>query len=435
MSVRNLRPCLFALLAALLVLSPLVARAGGRAIIDVTGAQFQPLPLAVAPVKGPAQAVKPLAGTLQNDLDLSGLFQLLDPRSFLASPSEGLSASEIDFTKWTAVGASALVKGQVLATSSGYDVELRLFDVNRGTQSLTGSYSTSKMSLGHIAHDFANRIYQYFTGEKGVFDTRIAFVKRYGDSKELFVSDFDGHNQVALTGGKGLNLLPAWSADGRRIVFTSFRNGSPMLYLVNVETKKVHALHPAGDLQTGASFSPDGRRIAFTMAVHGNSNIWVVNADGTGLKQLTDTREINSSPIWSPDGKRIAFVSKRAGDPQIYVMNEDGSGVRRLTFQGNYNQTPDWSPRGDVIAFTARDERNDFDIFTVNVQTTEIKRLTQDEGTRNDEPSFSPNGRSIVFTSNRNGPTELFIMRADGTDQKPLGVMNASTPAWGPWTD
>ncbi len=100
-------------------------------------------------------------------------------------------------------------------------------------------------------------------------------------------------------------------------------------------------------------------------------------------------------------------------------MNADGSSVRRLTFQGNYNQTPDWSPRGDLIAFTARDERNAFDLFTVNVDTGKVTRLTQDQA-NNEEPSFSPNGRLIVFTSTRNGSPQLFVMTADGNNQVPL---------------
>jgi TolB protein len=107
--------------------------------------------------------------------------------------------------------------------------------------------------------------------------------------------------------------------------------------------------------------------------------------------------------------------------------------VRRLTFQGNYNQTPDWSPRGDLIAFTARDERNAFDLFTVNVESGKVTRLTQDQG-NNQEPSFSPNGRLIVFNSNRTGASMLWVMTAEGQNQKmlPLEKGDYSTPDWGP---
>ena len=114
-------------------------------------------------------------------------------------------------------------------------------------------------------------------------------------------------------------------------------------------------------------------------------------------------------------------------------MGADGGDAQRLTFQGNYNQTPDWSPRGDSIAFTARDERNAFDLFTVNVETGKITRLTQDPG-NNEEPTFSPNGRMILFTSTRRGAPELCVMTWDGQNQLPLSMERGTyaTPDWGP---
>jgi TolB protein len=113
-------------------------------------------------------------------------------------------------------------------------------------------------------------------------------------------------------------------------------------------------------------------------------------------------------------------------------MNADGSDVRRRTFQGTYNQTPDWSPLGDLIAFTARDERNAFDLFTVSTKTGEVKRLTQDQG-NNEEPTFAPNGRLIIFTSTRLGAPHLFVMTTDGSAQLPLPADRGSyaTPDWG----
>jgi TolB protein len=148
--------------------------------------------------------------------------------------------------------------------------------------------------------------------------------------------------------------------------------------------------------------------------------------------KVTDTKFfLNTSPSWSPDGKRIAFVSNRAGNPQIYVMGADGSAQKRITFQGNYNTTPNWSPRGDLIAFTARDERNAFDLFTVNVENNKITRLTQD-ASGNEEPVFSPNGRLILFSSTRGGSRGLHVMTFDGNNQMPLPMekSDVTTPDW-----
>ena len=194
-------------------------------------------------------------------------------------------------------------------------------------------------------------------------------------------------------------------------------------------------VHRSSSLITGGCYTPDGRRVAFAMSEDdGNSHIWVADASGENLRRLTDGFGINSSPTFSPDGKQLAFVSNRAGNPQIYLTPVDGGGPRRITFQGTYNQTPDWSPRGDLIAFTARDERNVFDIFTVEPATGKIARLTQDQG-NNEEPSFAPNGRLIAFTSTRSGSSQLFVMSADGNFQRQMtaGKEASYTPAWGPF--
>lgn len=417
----------------------LLAASAGRASADdyipISGAAFKPLPLAVAPFQGTAPHAAALNAALREDLLYTGLFELLDPRSFLADAREGLASSSVDYSKWRAVGADSLVKASLSGTGAALTAEMRLFDVVGGKEAKRASYSGTVSELREWAHRFADVIYENFTGEKGIFRTKIVFTRRSPGSRQLWTSDVDGRGAVQVTSGSGLEILPAWSPDGRTVVFTSYRTGSPMLHLLDVGTRAAKPMWPHGDLQTGGAFSPDGKRIAFTMSEGGNSDVWVAGADGTGLRQVTDSRESDSSPSWSPDGKRIAFVSTRSGGPQIFVMNADGSGVDRLTFQGNYNQTPDWSPRGDVVAFTARDERNVFDLFLVQVSTKKIQRLTQDQG-NNEEPSFSPNGRHIVFASTRDGRKRLYMMNADGTNQRALASDGeGDTPAWGPWPE
>jgi TolB protein len=256
-------------------------------------------------------------------------------------------------------------------------------------------------------------------------------VKRQGSSKEVVVSDWDGENAQVVTSG-GLNLLPSFTPSGDALLYTSYRGGRPQVYLHRLGGAPT--LLVGGVMATGAVMSPDGKRLAYALAQGESTNIFVANADGSKPRQLTNTPFfINTSPAWSPDGNRLAFVSNRAGSPQIYVMGADGSNPKRLTFQGTYNQTPDWSPRGDLIAFTARDERNAFDLFTVNAETGKIVRLTQDQG-NNEEPAFAPNGRLIVFTSNRKGAPALYVMTTDGKKQVELPGDHSfvTTPVWGP---
>jgi TolB protein len=159
-----------------------------------------------------------------------------------------------------------------------------------------------------------------------------------------------------------------------------------------------------------------------------------MDPSGSNLRRLTRDWAIDSSASFSPDSQKIAFVSERPGTPQIYTMNVDGTSVKRLTFQGNYNQTPHWSPRGDWIVFNARDERLVYDIFKIKPDTGEIVRLTQDQG-NNEHPCFSPDGNHVVFSSTRSGESKIYIMNADGTNQRPISRSKGeyTTPDWSTW--
>jgi len=417
-------------LAALLLAAPAYAQ---RVQLDISGANFKPMPLAFPALKGTGNAatVREVDATLQNDLAVSGIFQLLDRKSFLAPPTEGMTASSIAFKHWLDVAAEALLKGAVSAQGSTVSGEFRLFTVASGKEELKLNLSAGNPRT--LAHEVANALFKFYTREPGAFTTQIAYVKKTRGGKDIAIADWDGHRERLITHG-GLNLLPAWSHDGRYVAYTSYRAGNPDVWLYDVASGKSRSLVHKGTLAAGAAFSPDNRRIAFSLSDgSGGSQLWSINLDGSGLKQLTHSYGISASPSFSPSGDRLAFVSSRAGSPQIYVMPARGGQASRLTFQGNYNQTPDWSPRGDLIAFTARDERNVFDLFAVAVDGGKITRLTQDQGGVNEEPTFAPNGRLIAFTSTRGGGEDLWVMTPDGLNQRQLTHGETiTTPSWGP---
>jgi TolB protein len=418
-----------------LLLAP-AALAQPRQYIEVGSPNFRPLPVAIAPLQadGDARAAAAeIAEVLSGDLSLSGLFDVLDPKSFLADPAEGLAASRIRFARWSDVGAEGLVKGKVTRGPAGISAELHLFEVRPGREALFRTQHAA--SARAIAHRFADDVFQFYTREPGVFRTRIAALRKARGGRELVLFDVDGHGASVAHREAGLMALPSWRPDGTEVLFTGWRGGSPAVWALALAGGAVRPVAHLGDLDTGGAFSPDGKRIAFTASERGNSDVWVINADGSGARPLTRDPGTDTSPTWSPDGRRIAFVSDRAGTPQLYVMDADGGRQRRLTFQGNYNQTPRWSPRGDLIAFTARDERRVFDVFTISPETGKIGRVTQDQGATNEEPSWAPNGRLLVFTSDRAGRPQLVVSTPDGERQRvitsdPDGL---ATPAWGPF--
>lgn len=416
---------------ALIALLPAVALAQ-RPVIEISGANFRPMPLAVAAPLTQDDGAKGVANefdsTLSFDFAACGLFQVLDRKSYLADAKEGVTASTIQFPRWTDVGAESLVKTQLSVDGSTVRADLRLFAVAAGREELKVSESAPVGEVRKLAHKLANAVYKHFTRETGPFETRIAFTRKTPSGRDVWVADWDGKNGQRITNGD-VNVLPALIPGGG-VAFTSYRNKKPFLFSARGGT--ITQLIAKGSMVTGAAYSPDGQRVAVSISEGENAEIYVANADGSGITKITDTKFfLNTSPTWSPDGKRIAFVSNRAGNPQIYVMGADGSGAKRVTFQGNYNTTPSWSRRGDLIAFTARDERNAFDLFTVNVENGKIARLTQDSA-GNEEPVFSPNGRLIMFSSTRGGSRGLYVMTFDGNNQMalPLEKGDVTTPDW-----
>ena len=415
----------------LLALSFLLAASARaeRPVIDLSGARVQAYPLALPQGLGAPEVAGQVQAVLAQDFERSGLFKLLDPNSFLAAPNEPFD--KVDFAQWQATGAAALVKLSCEAAAEPR-CDLRLYDVQRGASVLRVS---AHGSLRQIAHRFADEVVKFFTQEPGVFQTRIAFVRETETGeKQIVVADSDAANPQVVVDGS-INLLPAFSPDGRRLAFSSFRGGAgARVYTADPVSRRIAPLLALGDFSTGAAYSPDGTRVVFSASVDENTDVYLAQADGSNPRRLTDARGIDISASWSPDGKRIAFVSERSGTPQLYTMTAQGTDVRRLTFQGNYNQEPAWSPKGDLIAFSGRDEKRVFDIYLVSVETGKVARLTQNAGS-NEKPAWAPNGRYLLFSSTRaSGHRQIFTMGADGSNQRALTSekFGASDPAWGP---
>ena len=405
--------------------------AQGRPVIDLSGGRVQAYPLAMARPLGAQELGAAVESVLSQDFERSGLFKILDPASFLAPPTEGLTG--INYLKWQAVGAQGLVKLSCDAPGAEVKCDLRLYDVAHGQELLHGTYSAPRAAMRQIAHRFGDDVVRFFTHEPAIFQTRIAYVRETESGKQIIAADWDGANPQPLTGAS-INLLPAWTPDGRSIAFTSFRDGGGAhIYTVDVSTRQIRPLVLMGDFATGASYAPDGLRFLFSASLEDNTDVYLSQADGSAGRRLTEARGIDISASWSPDGKRVAFVSERAGTPQIFTMSADGADVRRLTFQGNYNQEPAWSPKGDLIAFSGRDEHRTFDLYTVAVEGGKVTRLTQNSGT-NEKPAWAPNGRYLLFSSTRGGKRQLWVMQPDGSNPRPVTSehLGASDPAWGP---
>jgi TolB protein len=365
--------------------------------------------------------------TERRDLEMVGLFRVLDPSSFPDSlMREGLGFSS-DY--WSQVGAQGVAKLRAGREGGGIVVEGRLYQVGRGESPvLTKTYHGSE--LRPLVHMWANDIVAQFTGMPGVFGSRIAFAMT-GKSAEIATIGMDGQELHVVTQMKSQCLLPAISPTGGQIVFNSYLRGGADLWLVSASGGRARRISDRPGLNTGAAWMGTGA-LAVTLSYEGNAELYKISAsDGKVMARLTSSpSSIDTSPSLSPGGDQIAFVSDRQGTPQVFVMPSSGGAARRVTFQGNYNQTPRFCPRKDtpLIAFTGRDERLVFDIFIYDMRSGKIDRVTQGPGS-NYDPAWSPDGRLLVYASSRGG---LFVRNLQTQKEYQIYKGGAKNPSWGP---
>jgi TolB protein len=376
---------------------------------------------------GDGDLVASAAETERRDLEMCGFFRVLDPASFPDSlMKEGMGFSS-DY--WSQVGAQGVAKLRAAHQGGGFVVEGRLYQIGRGESPvLTKTYHGSE--LRPLVHMWANDVVAQFTGTPGVFGSRIAFAMT-GKKGEVATIGMDGQELHVVTQMNSQCLLPALSPSGGQIAFNSFLRGGADLWIVSASGGRAKRISDRPGMNTGAAWMGNGA-LAVTLSYEGNAELYKISAsDGKVMARLTSSpSSIDTSPSLSPGGDQIAFVSDRQGTPQIFVMPSSGGAARRLTFQGNYNQTPRFCPRKDtpIIAFTGRDERLMFDVFTYDMRSGKIDRVTQGPGS-NFDPAWSPDGRLIVYASSRGG---LFVKNLQTQKEFQIYKGGAKNPSWGP---
>ncbi len=394
-------------------------RAGSSSTLTGVGIEGFSAPEASAPINVVRE-------TLIEDLNNSGFFQVVSLSDSLEGGPGGI------FQRWKASGASAYLVGTPVGL--GNSVAVRLEDLSTGLPRIDAEYLIDRTRPWYTAHVIVDDMIQSYTGLRGSFASRVAFIGRGSSGNEIFVMDADGRGRSQLTFSRTINLSPMWNSTGDRIVYSAFNRNNWSIASININTGQSQNISNWGGQNLSPSWctaTPD--LIAFSSNRDGNNEIYLTRSNGSGVRRLTNSPGIDVSPTWSPDGLKIAFTSDRTGLPSIYVMNSDGSGQRRLTsIPGSYEDSPNWSPRGDRIAFVVRTGSTGADIATASPDGSDVMMLTLGEGA-NEDPKWSPDGLRIVFTSSRLGGKNLFIMNLDGTGVRPLTREgNCYSPSWAP---
>jgi TolB protein len=263
--------------------------------------------------------------------------------------------------------------------------------------------------------------------------TQIAFVSNQPGSKQIFLMEANGARKRAVTRNRSINLFPGWSADGKSLVYTSYKTGRPEIWTMYRGTRPGDRLLRSGDEQLRAVWSKQPGLGALVLNRSANTDVYALR--GGRLDRLTNHRSIEVSPSFSPDGRKLAFVSDRGGSPQVYMKDLGTGEEKRLTYRGQYNSNPAWSPTGEWIAYTARTSSG-FDIYLIDPENGFTTPLVLHPRT-DEDPAWSPDGRKIAFTSNRRGRKDIYLIDWDGENlmQVTSNFANCSQPAWSGWLD
>ncbi|GAB6142862.1 Tol-Pal system beta propeller repeat protein TolB [Desulfocicer niacini] len=355
---------------------------------------------------------------LVEGMTFTGYINVLDPAGFQENPAiTGITGADLHFKKWTADGAELLVTGGIAEQDGNIRLELRLFDPFKERLVLGKVYTGRQSDLRTMVHRFCGEINLYLTGKRGVFGSRIVFVSRVGQNKEIFISDFDGHAPRQETNHKSITLSPCLSWDGKWLAYTSYVNGKPDIFIRNLKTRALTTIAFDG-MNITPDWVPGKLELAATLSLDGDQEIYLLSGKGEIISRLTRSWGIDVSPRVSPDGTKIAFVSRRGGTPQIYVKTLATGEVMRVTFQGKYNTSPSWSPLGNQLAYVGV-VKNEIDIYVTEFTGAGALRLTREQGD-NEDPSWSPDGSLIVFSSTREGSSKIYVMTPRGTDARRL---------------
>jgi TolB protein len=371
---------------------------------------------------------------VENDLRFSDRFRMMPVPSALAS-------GPIDYAQWNSLNLSYLVTGTVTALPSGYQLEVTVHDVPYGTVKQKQTFSLPMQTSPDFrmaVHVAADEIVRWIRNEPGSAASRIVFRRKNpNNSFDLMVVDSDGENARRLFGSTNMIYSPAFSPDGRKLVYALAGQQGWSLVERDLTTGRTRNIHGGPDIVFTPTYSPDGTKVAFGVWVAGGAEIHEFDvARNCCLRKLTDSRGDNMMPSYSPDGRTMVFHSTRTGSEQIYVMPAAGGPATLLSPLGERVSYagPEWSPMGSEVVFDGRLKSAVRHLMLGDATRFggQIRQLTSGNGW-NEDPSWAPDGRHIVFTSSGirgDGPGLYVLDKITGNIRRLLSGQHLDTPDW-----
>lgn len=300
--------------------------------------------------------------------------------------------------------------GRYRIAQSGYAYDIRFslvtptqvrVDITKGT---AGTPFASEVATGGSARQALLRAADLAVaktnglGLKGFFTARLAFIGEVTGKKEVYVSDLFFGDAKQVTHDKALALMPRWSPDGSRLLYTSFyKSGFPDIFEIDLGTYQRNTFISFRGTNSGARFSPTGQQVAMVLSGEGTPEIYLSNAQGRQVSRKTRSDAVKSSPCFSPDGSRVVFAMEPG--PQLFVMSTAGGTPSRVSAGvSKYCAEPDWN-RADPskIAFTMA-VGGGYQIGVLDIATRQGAQVSKAkfDGI---EPCWLGDGRHLVYTA------------------------------------
>lgn len=398
--------------------------------VEVTEGIVGGVPISILPFQADAQVTegrRPFARIIANDLAYSGLFSIV-PNDASPLPAE----QNLNYSEWLLRGVDKIVFGTIARKGNMLEVQIELHDTIQRRRLLGQVIRTT--SYDGTAHYASDAIYRELTGTPGIFRTHIAFVasQRLGWRQHrfvLYVSDADGHNEIPVYSAYKQLMSPTWSPDAKKLAYVSYESGIPEIIIQNLAGAEREKTSKYIGSAVAPDWSHDGTHLAYVVSTLGNSDIYIARLSDWLATRITSNPAIDTEPAWMPDGT-LVFTSDRSGQPQLYQVRPEEGVIRRLTHDNRYNSDADISPDGRHIVFLSQ-RRGDFSLIIRNLKTGDEREIARNSDI--ERPRFTANGQLIGYLTAKG---TLNIMTVDGMFSRPIPVaVNARlrSIAWSPF--
>lgn len=347
-----------------------------------------------------------------------------------------MSFTSPDIEKWSAGGVTYFISCRMdNSTASSIVANYKVWSVLGKKEIFSSNFKITKEALRSTAHQIADALYKSITGKPSIFNEKIFFVSDRTSvkeiEKELYIMDFDGRRVDKLTNYNSMVISPSISPDNSKIMFSLIAAKKELsrakvrmiktidLKVLDLRTKQLSTLSSLPGINSGAVYGASGNNIYLTLSFSGNADIYEMNINSGKTRKITSHYGDDVDPSLTKDGNLLTFLSNRPGRAHIYTMDpgDTEKSVKRISFVGQFNATPRFSPDGKEISFTSWVD-NGFDLYRIGSDGNNLVRLTKNFGS-NEEPSYSPDGEFIIFSSKRvinrkKAVQDIYIMNREG---------------------